>query len=154
MPGALMAKKVAKRWMQMLASCRTPDSAGFTLLEILMVLLLVGLVGGLVIPRVAVIYDNLMLRGEREGIVRQVESLSWRALSDGQVILLGNAAQNAGAGLNLPEGWKIVASPTVAYLANGFCTGGKFSLHYLDERTWHYRLNSPFCKPRLDNDAS
>jgi general secretion pathway protein G len=139
--------------MQMLASCRSPDSAGFTLLEILMVLVLVGLVGGLVIPRVGVIYDNLLVRGEREDIVRQVEALSWRALSEGQVILLGNTAQNARAGLDLPEGWKVAANPAVTYLANGFCVGGKFSLHYLETGIWHYRLRAPFCKPELDNDA-
>lgn len=139
--------------MQMLASCRSPDTAGFTLLEILMVLVLVGLVGGLVIPRVAGIYDNLLLRGEREDIVRQVESLSWRALSDGRVILLGNTRRSAGASLDLPAGWKLVAAPVVAYLANGFCAGGRFSLHYLETGVWHYRLRAPFCKPELDNDV-
>ena len=139
--------------MQMLASCRSPDSAGFTLLEILMVLVLVGLVGGLVIPRVSGIYDNLLLRGEREDIVRQVQALSWRALSDGQVILLGSAAQNASTGLDLPQGWKVAADPAVTYLANGYCVGGKFSLHYLETGVWHYRLRAPFCKPELADDV-
>jgi prepilin-type N-terminal cleavage/methylation domain-containing protein len=140
--------------MQMLVSCRTPDSAGFTLLEILVVLVLVGLVGGLVIPRVAVIYDNLLLRGERQDIVRQVESLSWRALSDGRVILLGRARQDAGARLDMPAGWKLVADPAVAFLANGFCGGGKFSLHYLADRAWHYQLKAPFCKPEPASDGA
>ena len=64
-------------------SCRTPDPRlkGFTLLEVLFVLLLIGLVGGLVVPRVGLIYDNMVLRGEREQILRDLADLPWEAKS-------------------------------------------------------------------------
>lgn len=150
-----MASPVVTAWMRMLVSCRNRSSpaAGFTLLEILMVLVLVGLVGGLVVPRVGVIYDNLVLRSARDDILQQVESLPWLALNAGGTIWLGNLQGPVTQPVALPEGWRVAVDPAVAYRTNGFCSGGMFSLSYQEQAVWRYRMNAPFCKPERVADV-
>ena len=131
---------------------RPRQTAGYTLLEILFVLLLVGLVGALVVPRVGVIYDNLVLRSDREQLLRSIQLLPMEALARRVPIAAGVKKNSAIELLNPPRGWEVSFSEGLTYQANGFCTGGTVTLLHSSQRSWNYRLGAPFCMPEQQVD--
>ncbi len=142
--------------MQMSDLCLIPTrpASGFTLLEILLVLLLLGLVSSLIVPRVGVIYDNLVLRGEREELLRAVQALPVDALTRRSDIVAGFVEATGAQLLSVPDGWDITFSENLVFKANGFCTGGAVRLTHSSERVWRYRLPAPYCEPELQEDES
>ena len=131
------------------------NTQGFTLLEILMVLLIVGLAGTIVVPRVSVIYDNLVLRGARELLLREIRALPMLAKARGSSFASqpGRYGVPLGDVVTVPEGWSIEFSENLRYQANGFCLGGVVSLQHVSGTTWQYVLQPPFCLPEQVTDA-
>ena len=142
--------------MRILALFPTPGSriAGYTLLEILFVLTLVGLVGSLVIPRVDVLYDRVALSSQREDALNALRSYPGRARSEGVLIDLSDAEGLGMLAESLGESWSITVSQGLRYLPNGFCTGGEVRLTHRAGSTWTYRLEAPYCAPKEVSDAS
>ncbi len=146
--------------MLMLVSSPTrPErSQGFTLLEILMVLMLVGLAGSVVVPRVGGIYDNLVLRSDREELLRDIQGLPARAYAEGRVYAARPQATTSNAimlasALEVPSGWSLEFSEQLIYRANGFCGGGEMTISHEQDRRWRYILAAPFCVPVEVEDA-
>jgi prepilin-type N-terminal cleavage/methylation domain-containing protein len=135
--------------MRIWVTFRTLDSrsAGFTLLETLMVLVLMGLVGSLVIPRIASIYDSVVLRDELADILHQIEALPLAAYQLSQTFVLGDDGEDAAPVLKLESQWQLNTDDRVSYRPNGFCTGGKIALQHHSGRVWQYQLTAPFCRP-------
>ena len=128
---------------------------GFTLLEILLVLLIVGLAGTIVVPRVSVIYDNLVLRGERDALLRDIRALPLQARAAGRGFI-GVSSDPASAltqHIHVPMHWSVEFSDTLRYQANGFCVGGTVRLVHDSGAVWHYGLASPYCEPELVKDV-
>ena len=116
-----------------------------------MVLVLMGLVGSLVIPRVGSIYDGLVVREGLADILHQVEALPVRAYQSGQAFALEAGGETQPAALEMQEGWELALDTTISYRPNGFCTGGKIELRHQTGRAWRYQLTAPFCRPeRID----
>ena len=133
--------------MRMLASCRTPADGGYTLLEILFVLVLIGLVGSLVVPRLGGLYDSLVLAGERDDLLNALRDLPREARNRGQSIDLGTPEGFTDIAAGLGEAWSVSGSGRLRYLPSGFCTGGQVRLEHRSGRAWTYVLNPPYCVP-------
>lgn len=79
---------------------------GFTLLELLIVLALLGLAAAVVVPGLARTYDAIVRSGERADVVRALEGLPLRVRATGRELALdAEDAQALAEAAPLPDGW-------------------------------------------------
>ena len=123
---------------------------GYTLLEMLVVMLLIGLIAGLVLPNLSKLYDSGILAYERNNLLRSLSAISYHVYRQGQAIRLGVPAKTEDANarqpiVELPEGWVISADEPIVYRDNGVCLGGELTL-IKNSLVQHIRLIPPFCQ--------
>ena len=105
-------------------SCLRNDrrpAAGFSLLEMLVVLALISIMVALVAPRLADTVRAIATSGERAEVTRQIERLPLLARGRSHPILAAAGDVLAAEGLRLPDGWKVSASTPLRVAANGVC---------------------------------
>jgi general secretion pathway protein G len=150
----------------MSARCRRSDSArsrsrpraaaGFTLVEILVVLVIAGLVATLAMPEFRRLVASVEHSGQRKAILTQLDGLGYRAFSTGRPLVLAslpdaNAASPSAAPLEVPAGWRLQVERPIRYAFNGQCSGGRITLVSPDERSEAFHLKPPLC--RLDPEG-
>lgn len=137
----------------MLDSCPTSrrQRAGFTLLEILAVLFLMAMIGGLVAPRLVPTYQNLTIRADRDDILTTLGAMPAQAVAEGrQIVLSGDVASR----LESTGNWQVVFPEPTVFLPNGFCTGGRFELQFKQRPATVYEMPAPYCRPvPVDEDS-
>jgi len=145
------------------------STLGFTLLEVLTVLFILGLVTAFVVPNFPVLMDRILNANQRDTIVRTLNTLPYSALSENQDFVLlsidgtqQNRMENiedtdvyAGtsfrthnieqARLALPEGWTLRVDSPIFYRMSGFCGGGTIELNTGLSVT-SYELTPPLCQ--------
>lgn len=153
-------------WM---SPCKVPVR-GFTLLELLVVMLLLGLLAGIAMPRLTQIYDSLTGAATLDDILSRINALGYQALREGRAFELGeypppvratladeegepaeaDAPEPSGAPppLELPPRWRLRADPPIRYHANGVCDGGTLELS-LEDKVYQIELSPPFCSARF-----
>lgn len=95
---------------------------GFSLLELLIVLALLGLMTALVAPRLQRTYEAIAGSGERAEVRRQLGRLPRLARIAGEPIVVGEGdAAGLAAVLALPEGWRVTPLAALRVEANGLC---------------------------------
>ena len=119
--------------MQMLAI--SPKS-GFTLIEVMAVVLIVGLVASVLSPSMQRLADSFQARAEFLEIKGKIQSLSSVALRRGEAVEISD--------LELQEGW--AASGDVVYQPNGVCLGGDLRISYKEIEFHRQELTPPFCR--------
>ena len=141
------------------------DDAGFTLLEVLVVLTLMAFATMTVMPRLSGLIDSVSFAMARESFERELNGLSYQAYKSGMDLRLdavgGSAArrmtpdspplanpQMMPARMTLPEGWTVTAQPPVIYRASGYCQGGVVVVEAgtFSER---YILRPPTCQAEV-----
>lgn len=134
---------------------------GYTLLELLVVLLIFSLLSALVVPRLTAVYRSFQLAFTRDEIIAQIGSLGYQAFQQGQNLKLirypPDAIENINSEeeieeqqllpLELPDGWQIYTENPVIFQANGVCLGGTVFVHY-QEQIFRLLLEPPFCQPK------
>jgi general secretion pathway protein G len=120
-------------------------SRGFTLVELLVVLVFMGLLSGIAFPNLLRMYERFSVRAQLDAVLENIESLGVKAHITGQMLVLSPAT--AAEILALPDGWGVAMSGAIVYRANGFCSGGELALTSADQ-TFTYTLMPPFCEPR------
>lgn len=123
--------------------------AGFTLLEILVVMLIVGLLAGVVTPRLYHVAQRMEIAAQRTKILTEIASLGYRAYAYGQAIelpvVLPRQDIPATFPLELPPGWSIVIAQPIRYSFNGICSGGMLTLINPDKQREDLQLRAPQC---------
>lgn len=124
--------------------------SGFTLIEIIVVMAIVGLLTGIAIPRLTTLYASVENASQRRAIQDQIEGLGYLAYASGKSIVLESSSESGGQTkdypLQLPIGWRIELPKPVHYSAQGFCGGGRLIINDPDGGRVAFRLASPLCR--------
>ena len=128
---------------------------GFTLLELLIVLAMMGLLGALALPALGKLIDSIRYRNERSSIIAQINSLGYRdyLLAQDYEFSTGNVAQVLKDGkpaLNVPEGWTLKLPKPIHYQFNGYCSGGTVIVTAPDGKADTLELQAPSCGVKIE----
>lgn len=110
------------------ASCLRADHgrphAGFSLLELLVVLFLISVLAAMVAPRLQRTYEAIASSGDRAEVLRSIEQLPFIARELAEPLALP-PEDASGVELTrllaLPEGWSVAPVTALRIETNGFC---------------------------------
>ena len=114
---------------------------GFTLLEMLVVLTVIAVIAGIAMPNFMKMMDSISAAAKWSELLGEVDSLPYRAFSQGQAIRL-NGESAPQILTSLPPGWTVsiessvnpnvlsstsrgAGNATIQYRENGWCDGGR-----------------------------
>jgi len=142
--------------------------AGYTLLELLVVLLVFSLLAGIIFPRLTTMYDSVQVAFERDEVFAHLGELGYLAFRQSRDFTLYPSDSNTDHSdedesedsklikepsiLKLPEGWKVQVDTPILFSANGVCNGGIIKLQY-QQQQFRVKLKPPFCQPELATDT-
>ncbi len=123
---------------------------GYTLLEILMVLALLGLLAGIAMPKLTAVYAGVQWANERDDVLRQIAGLGFSAFRQGREFELKHYPESGSETLplELPAGWELEADPPIRYKSNGVCLGGRLRL-ICGTRSVMLQLRPPQGQPEI-----
>lgn len=128
---------------------RKQVSFGYTLIELVIVLLILGLLSGLVVPKLVTLYHRFHLNLERETILIRISQLGYLAFQQARSFKLNRYPAEPDMTdlppLELPAGWQLRTDKPILFQSNGVCSGGIVYLIYQEEETV-LQLDSPFCQ--------
>jgi general secretion pathway protein G len=129
---------------------------GFTLIEITVVLVLLGLISAIALPNLVNLYSSV----ERDTQLRQFtvdfNELGRRANTRGAGFSIGSNAGQVQASdplivLRLPENWQVEIREPIVFRANGACLGGSLKVMEDNETVIDQLLSAPFCQLAEDS---
>lgn len=131
-----------------------PGATGFTLLEMLFVLFVVGLLAGLAVPRFAAGLEQRERLLEREFVEDQLRELPRRVRLSAHPVRWDTPAPEepgvrAGAQLlDLPPGWTLQFQPPLEISQLGVCSGTQVRLVHAtrSDLNSHYRIAAITCE--------
>ncbi|MCK5877899.1 MAG: type II secretion system protein [Candidatus Marithrix sp.] len=140
---------------------------GYSLLELLVVMLIFSLLAGITIPRLTAMYDSVQAAFERDDVLAHLGELGYLAFHQSRDFTLNDYPQPSISEiedevketdriikdksiqpLKLPDGWKIKVETPILFRANGICNGGTLQLQY-QQQIFQIQLKAPFCQPEL-----
>jgi prepilin-type N-terminal cleavage/methylation domain-containing protein len=142
-----------------LACRRATDPGGFSLLELIIALTIMGLLGALAMPSLIRITDRTRFSLDRQDLERQLDQLPQIAVSQGRNLVLTSTPTNDGTVLpptgaeqdpypvKVPDGWRITVDAPIRYRYDGTCSGGKIRVALADSEA-KYVMNPPLCELR------
>ena len=146
------------------AFCGWRGAGGFTLLELVVVLALVGLVTVLTMPNLVRLYEGFTKRAEQGRILNQIAGLGREAmLRERAYAVYGTrsdpAREQSGGqvpgferyALEVPAGWEINLDRPLLVRSNGVCLGATMTLLHRGQSAARVILQAPYC--RVDGDA-
>lgn len=139
------------------ASCLPPTEPritrmrGFSLLEMLVVLVILGMAAALVAPSLGRTLERVTAAGQRDDLLRRLGQLPAAVRAEGRPREWSAGEPIAIDGVAWPDGWRVIASATVAIEASGFCRGGEVQARAGDS-VLRLRLEAPDCRT-VDADA-
>ena len=142
--------------MRTWASCRPEPvsrqcaTAGFTLLEVLVVLVIISMAVAVVAPRLQKTYESVVVSGERADVVRQLQRLPLIARQR-RGIDLPPGSRALDELLELPAGWRVSPLQALRIEASGACHASSVQLERDGEPGFQkLSLLEPDC--RVDAD--
>lgn len=122
---------------------------GFTLLEMLVVLVIGGLLVSIAVPRFQAMLSSLDTAIQRDNVIASIEALGYQAYSEGRPIMLTDTPSLLSSAVQLPPGWKIKVDRPIEYSFNGVCRGGGLTITTPDGVVEGYQLDAPLCRLAL-----
>ncbi len=130
-----------------------PAEAGFTLLEIVVVLAIIALTSAFALPRLGGWLESLQSSSEQQRFEESLAGLGGEARRIGHTLVLRSTADDASkaadaAPIDLPPGWKLEAKAPIIYRYDGMCSGGTVRVVLPGGGDSSYRLAPPYCRPQ------
>ncbi len=136
-----------------------PTQSGYSLIEILIVLVIISGIGAIAGPPMAHLYDRIAFSLAREDVEREIANLPMQARLAGQTLTLRDQPKKKDAGsekleiaddeqsatIILPAGWALSVKSPIIYRFDGLCLGGEIQIDAASQHT-RYRLEPPFCR--------
>ena len=119
---------------------------GFTLIELMVVLIIMALMSALVLPKFPAIYEKFIDKGDRDALNQSLASLGVKAYAQRKPIILNQ--ETAEQWLEIPRGWELKIDQPITYRASGVCLGGQLHVHIKEVRQT-ILLNPPYCEPEV-----
>lgn len=142
---------------------------GYTLLEMLVVMLIFGLLTALVTPQLTRLYERVQISYERQEVLERINGLTFLAFQQGADSLLIKYPVDEESGqstdpkasdpkspvlnellkpipLELPAGWTLQTEHPIHFLAHGVCQGGTLHLQHPQHPLITLELMPPFCQ--------
>ena len=134
---------------------------GFTLLELMVVLLILGLGAAVATPALVRLADALAERNQQDQIVMLLQNLPVGVMKQGGAFSLPSTSGFVpyqevfqGAPASLPRedagSMRVWVPSEIEYRANGACTGGAIHLELEAGKRVTYQLAPPLCRPRIE----
>ena len=129
---------------------RRVATSGFTLLELLVVMAVIGLLAAVVSPNLQRLVGSFDRATRRDGLIADVAALSYRAYAIGQSFELANGAyaellRDGNPILAVPQGWRVEIDAPIRFGFNGRCSGGRVTLVAPDGAREVLSLAAPDC---------
>ena len=115
---------------------------GFTLLELLVVLTLIGMIAASVGPRFLEMANKLRHRNDWQSVQQAINELPFKVRQKGVSVVLGSHTDD----IPLPQGWQLKARQPIYYLTNGICLGGELQILEGGIIKQSIQLDSPYCQ--------
>jgi prepilin-type N-terminal cleavage/methylation domain-containing protein len=122
-----------------------PGPRGFTLLEVLVVLLIVGLLVSLVAPSAVNLMGSATREAQRREIASAIERLPVEAWLAGKP--LSFEGKTLLPGLN--AAWRVTLAKPLRVLPSGVCTDSDATIN-TDDQTVVVHIAAPFCRVRFE----
>ncbi len=135
------------------------ERSGFTLLEILVVLVIVGLLAGVALPQLQKLAAGIEISNQRTNLKVAIEGLGYQAYVSGKPIVLNDPAAGAAGNssadpqLPIPAGWQIKIPQPIRFAINGVCAGGKMSITDPYQVRENFVLRPPQCRLEPTDNA-
>jgi prepilin-type N-terminal cleavage/methylation domain-containing protein len=160
--------------MRICAVSRKPKrsgKAGYTLLELLVVLAVIGLMAGLAAPPFLQMIEQQRRIADTADVERALAALPMTARTIGRdlVVRPAGASETAvppspvlsplarpqiHAIVGLPLGWKAAPTSDIWVRSDGVCFGGSVEVTAPNGARSTYQLDPPFCTPRPTSKAN
>ncbi len=120
------------------------STKGFSLIELMVVLLLVSLATGLVLPNLANLYRSAQLNSELSRLSISISSLGYLSFSSGEAISVATDA-DIRKYIGTSDSWQLSVEEPLRINASGVCLGGLMRFES-DEVFKTLRIQAPFCR--------
>ncbi|MEO5630001.1 MAG: type II secretion system protein [Thermomonas sp.] len=122
-------------------------AAGFTLLEMIVVLAILGLATAMVVPSALRGIDTWRRQTEQDALLDQIRALPGNARATGRpVVISDETLALPSPPLKIAADWTLRTSATWRVHANGVCDGGEVEIGNA-YGTRVIKVGSPFCDP-------
>jgi len=119
---------------------------GFTLLEMLVVLALIGVMAGLALPNFSRFLESFTNSSRWSGIEREIADLPYQVFSAGVALRL-DAATATQRFPTIPSDWRVETRAPILYRESGWCEGGRLAIVSAAGERRDYLLVAPACAP-------
>ncbi len=137
-------------------------SAGFTLIELTVVLAILALASALALPNLQRLHGSIVQRTQSHALLDQIAGLGARALLDGQdYVVWPSAPESMSLGddyldrvaeaatpwsLGVASGWRYQLDRPLLALASGVCLGAVLEIEDPAGRRQAHTLSAPLCQ--------